>query len=176
MIGTIALGAIASLLTGDLLWGGFSLIVVVVTLLPVLATADRTAIVPWSLLFVAAIVIVARTAEFYPEATGYIAIATLALIVVVELDIFTSNELSRRFAIVFGVLTTMAIEALWIIAQYFSDRWLGTTFLTTQTELQQDITTVTVVGFTVGGLFYWYFTQSESVRPIDRESNQTETR
>lgn len=54
----------------------------------------------------------------------------------------------------------MAVEALWIIAQHYSDVWLDTEFLSSQTELQEDI--VTAVGFVLGGFYYWYFSTVES--------------
>lgn len=156
LIGVTTLWSIESFLTNAILWGGFSLLVVATALVPALSTHDWTAMVPWPLLLVAAIAIIARATDVYAETTGYLAIATLALIIVVELDTFTPVDLSRRFAIVFAVLTTMAIQALWIIAQFYSDRWLGTGFLSSQTELQQDIVIVTIVGFALGGLFDVY--------------------
>lgn len=150
-------GAIESLVTNAPLWGSFVLFVVAVSSLPAVASRDWLAVVPWPLLAVAALAVVARALELHAEAAGYLAIAMLALVIVVELDVFTPVELSHRFAVVFAVLTTMALEALWVIAQFYSDVWLGTRFLTSQTELQEDIVLVTVVGSAVGALFYWYF-------------------
>lgn len=176
MEGAIALGAAESFLTGALLWGALSLLLVGVIALPSLATRSRTAMVPWPLLGLAAFAVIARTIGFYPELAGYLTIATVALIVVVEIDVFTSVELGLRFAVGFGVLTTMATEAVWIVAQFYSDEWLGTDFLTTQTELQRDIVAVTVTGFVVGSLFYWYFTRFEPAGVVDQAADRTETR
>lgn len=131
---------------------------------------------PWPLLFGAAVAVVARTIELYPEIAGYLAITTLALLIVVELDVFTPIELGHRFAVSFGVLTTMAIEALWIVAQFYSDQWLGTEFLSTQLELQKDIVIVTMVGFVVGGLFYWYFDRFSPAGTMMRSSDRAGTR
>lgn len=175
MVAIVVLGAVESFLTSAFLWGGFSLLLVAVASLPALTTRDWMAMVPWPLLFSAAIAVVTRAVELYPEIAGYLAIATLALLVVVELDVFTPVELGRRFAVGFGVLTTMAIEALWIIAQFYSDQWLGTEFLSTQTELQGDIVTVTVVGLAAGGLFYWYFVRFEPAGTVERSSDRVET-
>lgn len=170
-MGVIALGAIGSFLTGATLWGMFALLLVTVVSLPALATRDWTAMVSWSLLSVAAVAVIARAAEYHSEAAGYVAIAALALVVVVELDMFTSVELSRRFAVAFAVMTTMALEALWIIAQFYSDKWLDTAFLTTQTELQEDIVIVTIVGFVLGGLFQLYFARVEPAGAGDRTAS-----
>lgn len=176
MIGIVMLGAAESFLMNALLWGVFSLLVVAVAAIPALTNHDWMVMVPWPVLLVAAIAVVARAAEFYSEAAGYLAIATLALIVVVELEAFTPVELSRWFAVSFAVLTTLAIQSLWIITQFYSDLWLGTAFLTTQTELQEDIVIVSVVGVIVGGIFYWYFSRFEPAGTAHRSADRTRTR
>jgi hypothetical protein len=172
----VTLVAARSLLTGALLWGGFSLLLAAVASLPALTTRDWRAMVPWPLLVSAAVALLAITVELYSETAGYLAIATLALLVVVELDVFTTVKLGRRFAVAFGVLTTMAIEALWIVAQFYSDRWFGTEFLHTQAELQEDIVIVTVVGFAFGALFFWYFDRVEPVGSAAHSSDSARTR
>ncbi|RBI58433.1 hypothetical protein DMJ13_26790 [halophilic archaeon] len=176
MIAIVALGAAESLLTTATLWGGLSLFIVAVASLPALTTRNWKEMVSWPVLSVAAVAVVARAIDVFSEIAGYVAIASLALVIVVEVDVFTPVELSNRFAVVFAVLTTMAIEALWIVAQFFSDTWLGTRFLRSQTELQEDIVIVTVVGFAVGGVFYWYFTRFEPVGAVDRPANHARTR
>jgi hypothetical protein len=166
LIGIITLSGVVSLLTGALLWGGFMLLIAFVSALPALILGDRSATVPWPLLAIPAVVAVVRLAGFHREVAGYFAIVTLALIVVIELDSFTPIELSRRFAVVFCVMVTMALEGVWIIAQSMSDRWLGTAFLTTQAELQWDIVSVTVVAMGVGVLYYGYATRFDQTRSI----------
>nr|WP_233341113.1 hypothetical protein [Haloprofundus sp. MHR1] len=175
LTGAVAMTGLTSVLTHEILWGVFSGFVAVVISLPALLTRDWTAIVSWSLLAVAAVAVLARAFDFYSNTAGYLAIAALALIIVVELDVFTSVELSRRFAIVFAVLMTMALQAVWIIAQFYSDQWLNTNFLSTQTELQNDIVTVTIVGFVLGGLFQWYFARFEPIGSVGESSKQGET-
>ena len=119
--------------------------------------------VPWPLVSIAVIAVLCGSAGFFPEIAGYVAIAALALLVAVELDVFTTVEMSRRFTVAFAVLTTLAVQGLWIIAQYYSDLWLGTDFLTTQTELQVDIVLVTLVGLAMGMIFEWYFARIQHV-------------
>lgn len=154
------------------LWGGFSLLLAVLIALPAARTRDWTAMVPWPLLVVAAIAVTFRTAGVYADTAGSIAIATLALVIVVELDVFTTVRLSRRFAVGFALLTTLALEALWIVAQFLSDLWLGTEFLRTQAELQDDILVVTVAGFAIAGLFFWYFSTFEPAGSVDGSSTR----
>lgn len=175
-LGVVALGAAGSLLSDALLWGSLSLLFVGVASVPALVTRDPTAIVPWPLLAIAGVAVVAGTIDVYPEIAGYLAVATFALLVVVEIDVFTRVELGRRFAVGFSVLATMAVEALWIVAQFYSDRWLGTEFVSTQTELQEDIVIVTAVGCALGGLFYWYLARFEPAGTADRPSSRSGTR
>lgn len=166
----VAATAVESFLTGALLWGGFALLVVAVTAIPAVSTGDLTVFVHWPLLLSAALAAIVRAFGLFPEITGYVAVATLALVVVVELDEFTPVDMSRRFAVGFAVLTTMAVQALWTIAQYASDRWVGTEFLRSQTELQWDFVAVTVVGFLMGAVFLWYFDRVDGARSADRPS------
>nr|WP_277410181.1 hypothetical protein [Natrinema longum] len=171
LTGIVVLGAIESVLTGVLLWGGFELVIVATVSVPALITGDWTAMVSWPLLAVAAFSVVASVAEFPSETVVYLAVATLALIVVVELETFASVELSRRFAVGFAMLTTMALQALWTVAQFYSDRWLGTAYLHSQTELQWDFVSVTVVGLVLGVLFQWYAGRFEPAGAVARAAN-----
>lgn len=175
LTGIVALGAIESILTGVLLWGGFELVIVATVSVPALITSDWTAMVSWPLLAVATLSVVAGVAGFPSETLIYLATATLALIVVVELETFTSVELSRRFAVVFAVLTTLALQALWTITQFYSDQWLGTEYLRSQTELQWDFVIVTIVGLVLGGLFQWYTGRFEPAGAVARAANGAES-
>ncbi|ELY63222.1 hypothetical protein [Natrinema versiforme] len=171
LIGIVALGAIESVLTGVLLWGGFELVIVATVSVPALLTGDWTAMVSWPLSAVATLSAVAGVAGFPSETVVYLTVATLALIIVVELETFASVELSRRFAVGFAVLTTMALQALWTVAQFYSDRWLETEYLRSQTELQWDFVTVTVVGLVLGGLFQWYVVRFRPAGALERATN-----
>lgn len=172
LTGVVALGAAWSALGGATLWGGFAAFVAAVMALPPLSTRDPTAMVPWPLPGVAALAVAVGASGSFLEVAGYVGVAAVAVVVVVELDIFTSVELSRRFAVAFAVLTTMALQALWTVAQFYSDRWLSTTFIRSQTDLQWDFVAVTIVGLVMGWLFQWYFARYENAdagrRPAER--------
>ena len=164
----IALAAIESYLTDAYLWGSLAVLTISVVALPAVVTSRLTAMVSWPIPFVAAVAMVLHAFELSPDVTGYVAIGTIALMLVVELDVYTEVELSRRFAVVFATMTTMSLQAFWIIAQYYSDQWLGTAFLRSQTELQWDIVYVTAVGIALGVLAEWYFDQFEPVGSFER--------
>jgi hypothetical protein len=125
-------------------------------------------IVPWLLPFGAVVAVGLQTVERYPEVAGYIAVVTLALVAVIELDRFTRVDMSRRFTVAFAVMTTMALQAVWTVVQFASDRWLGSEYLGSQTELQIDIVAVTVVALVIGGFFVWYFDRFDHAGTVDR--------
>lgn len=150
----VVLGAVWLVLEGALAWAGLAFALAVIAAVPAAITRRWTAMVPWPLLLLAAVASVA--AGDVPE-VGYLAVATGALLVVIELDSFTRVEMSRRFAVLFTVLTTLAFQAVWTVAQFYSDRLFDTDYLSTQAELQWDIVTVTVVGTVLGVVFVWYF-------------------
>lgn len=148
--------ALVNVLGGDVAWAALSLLVALVVALPALSRRDWTVMTPWILPFVAALATVGHTVGVYPELAGYVAVASFALAAVIYLDVFTPVDLSRRFAVAFVVMTTMATQGLWTVAQFYSDRWFETAYLTTQVELQWDLVAVTVVALVFGGLFELY--------------------
>jgi len=156
LTGVVFAVAIERLLAGSLLWSGAALAVAVTLSLPAVLTRDATTIVPWPLVLVAAVALVARSVYYAPEVSGYVVIAAFAVVGVVELDAFTAVDMTRRFAVAFAVLATMATEGLWTIAQFYSDRLLGTAFLQSQRELQWDLVAVTAVALVMGLCFEWY--------------------
>lgn len=158
-VGCVVLTTAAGLAANPSIWAGYALLLVVVVALPAGMNRKWTTMIHWPIAVIASMAVVLRITGVFPEAAGYIAIVTLALVVVVELDGFTSVELSRRFAVGFAVLTALAIEAVWIIAQYVADWWLATDYLTTQTALQHDIVAVSAVSLAAGVVFYWYLTK-----------------
>ncbi|WP_126661293.1 hypothetical protein [Haloterrigena salifodinae] len=175
LVTIVALGGLEDIYAGVLLWGGFELLIVAAVAAPALTTGDWTALVSWPLLAVVAFAAVAGAVVFPFETSVYITVAALALIVVVELEAFTAVKLSRRFSVGFAVLTTIALQALWTVAQFYSDRWLGTAYLRSQAELQRDFVVVTVVGLALGGIFQWYVRRFQPAGAVDRAANGAES-
>ena len=156
LVGVALAATVESGLTGALLWSLLALAFAVAVATPALLVRDATTIVPWPLVFVGAAAVAVRAAGYYPETTGLVAVAALALVGVVELDVFTEVDMTRRFTVGFAVLATMAAQALWSVAEFYSDTWLGTEFLSSQRELQWDLVAVTVVALVMGLFFNWY--------------------
>lgn len=95
----------------------------------------------------------------------YLAIAGLALIVVVELHMFTDLRLTHWFAVVLVIMTTMATAVAWSIVRWNMDRYLGMSFLLepgiTQEQanaaLMVEFVWITLAGLVAGILFDTYF-------------------
>lgn len=170
LVGIVALSAAMSLLVESLLGGVLALIAAGILAIPAVLRRDWRVMLPWPLGLVVAIGVTTRTFGIAPEVTGYVAVSSVALAAVVELDSFTDVEMSRRFSVLFGVMTTIAFQSWWTIAGYYSDQWLGTSYVLSQAELQWDLVAVTVVSLIMGTLFLWYFERIEHVgtryRPV----------
>ncbi|MBX0297946.1 hypothetical protein [Haloarcula nitratireducens] len=161
LIGVVTIAVISTAISGDYLRTVFTTVVAVVAALPALVRANHKVMVPWPLLALTTGAVVTLSFGGRPDIGTPVAVAGLALIGVAELSAFTTVEMSYRFAVGFATLTTLALQGVWIVAQFYADRWLETEYLTTQVELQVDIVIVTVIAVVVGLLFQWYVTRFE---------------
>lgn len=168
LLAVVLLAASLSVLTNAALWGVFAVFVTGLVALPALLTRDWKVMIPWPLGLFVTIPVAVRALGYLPELTGYLAISGLALVAVVEINAFTDVEMSRRIAVLFAALTTLAFQSWWIVGQYYFDRWFETGFLESQTELQWDLVAVTVVTLVMGGFFLWYFDRVEHVGSRER--------
>jgi len=125
--------AAASLATGELLWAGFAAAVAALALVPPVRFRSLRAMLPWEVLALAALPLLARTiavlAAFEGNVASYLSVAALALVVAVELHLLAPVQMSHQFAVAFVVIATMATAGAWAIVRYGSDVLLGTTLL-----------------------------------------------
>lgn len=123
----------ANLATGDLLWAGFAFTLAVLAVIPPARYRDPTAMLPWEVLLLATLPLLARTVAAFAALGGgiaaYVSVAALALVVAVELHLLTAVEMNYRFAVAFVVITTMATAGVWAVARFAADLALGTTLL-----------------------------------------------
>lgn len=158
---------IESALDLDYLWIAFVAITGMIAVIPPIASRDWRLMLPWELLVLALLPILVRGLFGGRLGTfaSSLAIAGLALIITVELHMFTTLQVTHWFAVVFVVLTTLASNAAWAIVRWSADVWLGTTFLR-KPELSQEAANaalmtefiwVTLAGFAAGVLFDAYF-------------------
>lgn len=165
LVAVLGIAAVVSLVSGALLWTGFAVVACLIVLAPAVIARDPSVVPAWTLVALVAAPVVVPLVGEEVDWIVYVALAALALLVVVEIDAFSSAELTRSFAVVFVVLTTMSVASLWGIAQFFADAALGTTYLTGQTDLMWDLVDATVVGVGAGILFDLAFRQGSVDSP-----------
>jgi hypothetical protein len=159
MIAVLAGVLVESALDYDLL----SAVIVVglgaVVLAPTVAARDWRAMLPAELVGLALLPVLVRAVfggELGTFAT-YVAIAALALVIAVDLHMFTSLRLTHWFAVVFVVMATLATAAVWTVLRWNLDQSGGTAYLTTNDALMIEWLYVTLAGLAAGLLFDGYF-------------------
>lgn len=159
LVGGAAAVAVANLAVGERLWALFALGVAVVGGFPAVARRSLRAMPPWEVLGLATLPLVARSVGdgVVSDVTTYIAVAALALLVAVELDVFTAVEMSYSFAVFFVVVTTMAAAGIWAVVRWVADIYLGTGFVTDERTLMLEFVASTVAGVGAGVVFELYF-------------------
>jgi len=130
-----------------------------VVLAPTVAARDWRAMLPAELVGLALLPVLVRAllgGELGTFAT-YVAIAALALVITVDLHMFTSLRVTHWFAVVFVVMATLATAAVWTVLRWNLDRAAGTAYLTTNDALMIEWIYVTLAGVVAGLLFDGYF-------------------
>lgn len=167
LVAVLGLVLLESLVDFDRLWILFVTVTGLIVLVPPVAYRDARVMLPWEVLLLALSPILVRGisgGEFGTFAT-YLSIAGLALVVTVELHMFTSVRMTHWFAVVFVVMTTLASAAAWAIVRWLSNRMLQTEFLSNSNltaadanaQLMTEFLWVTAAGLVAGLLFDAYF-------------------
>jgi hypothetical protein len=172
LVAFVALVAVESA-PEDLVWVGFSVAVIGVVLVPPVAYRNPRAMLPWEVLLLVALPVFGRAFATFPvssDVATYLAVAGFALVVAVELDVFTPVGMTNWFAVLFVVIATMAAAGVWAVVQYASDLFLGTRFILPAepplTEAQDeaamqammwDFVAATAAGLLAGVVFVLYF-------------------
>ena len=174
LVGVFVLVCIESVLTGDLLWAAFAATVGAVVALPAVLLRTPRAMAPAEIVLLAGLPVVGRavaTLQLTSTVATYLSIAAFALLVAVNLHLFTPVEMSVGFAVLFVVVTTLAAAGLWALARWGSDVHLGTTLLLdpgadgvlTDADLESiehalmvEFVGSGIAGLIAGLLFRWY--------------------
>ncbi|MFC7099018.1 hypothetical protein [Halobaculum marinum] len=130
-----------------------------VAVVPPLVAQRWTRTVSWPLLVIAAIPLAVGTGQpgFFGEVVIGVSVATLALLVVVALQLVTSVRMTPGFAIAFVVVATLATAGFWAVGSAASNVLFGTRFVQTNDELMYVFTAAAIAGVVAGLLFRWYF-------------------
>ena len=163
MIGLLGTVFVESALDVDYGWILFVAVVGLIVLIPPIAFRDWRVMLPWELLALALLPLLVRALFGGDVGTfaKYLSLAALALLIIVELHMFTSLSVTRWFAVAFVVLTTLAAEAAWTIFRWNADNLLDTSFLVDNETLMREWVYVTLAGLVAGVLFVGYFRQRD---------------
>lgn len=134
--------AVESFVVGDIQWGIFVAGVLVPCLLVPAAFRDPSIMLPWEVIALATLPVVGRAfATFDPasEFMLYVSVAALALVVAVELNLFTTVRMTVGFAITFVVFATLAAAGVWALVRWALDLALGTNTLLVPGETDEAI-------------------------------------
>ena len=168
----IAVGA-HEVVDGEPVWGLFVLGAAALAVIPPVAFRDPTAMLPGEVLVLASLPAIGRAlvrgtavgdVPFTGRAATYLSVASVALIVAVEMDVFTPVRMNYSFAVLFVTVSTTATAGVWAVVRYASDTLFGTRLLldgrpdhVVETALMWDFVAATVVGVGAGFLFELYF-------------------
>lgn len=152
-VGLVCVGAIVGFVVGSPVWSLFAVCIVVAITFSAVSLRNWRALTPWPLVALSSVATLAVLGGLYRERAVFLTFVAVALVIVIQLQVYTDVELSGRFAIFFAVLVTMALEAIWIVAQSLSDTLLGTRLIESQVQLQWQIVYVTGIAVLVGLLY-----------------------
>lgn len=158
---------LGQVLVSGLLWSAFALVVVVLAVLPPVVYRSRSVMLPWEVLAMATLPLIGLAIGnqlFSSPLFTYFAVAAIALVIVVELDSFTSIRMSPGFAIVLVVAATMAAAAAWELLQWYVAILLDRTYDTTNDEMMIEFLNSALAGFAAGVIFRTYFRRRVSLR------------
>lgn len=165
--------AAGNALAGELLWAGFAAALAALVLAVPVGFRTPRVMLPWEVLAIAILPLTGRTFATVPVTSAlatYLSVAAIALVVVVELQVFTPVRMTPRFAVGFVVIATLATAGAWAVARFALDSLLGTTFLldpaldeaTIERKLMFEFVYSTAAGLVAGVLFEGYFRRQRS--------------
>jgi hypothetical protein len=176
LVAVVLVDAVTEFALGELTAGVFALVVAVIAVLPAIALRNPRLMVPWEILALAALPVLGRLFAGFPvtEALAtYLAVAAVALIVAVELHVFTTVRMTLGFAIVTVVVFTTAAAGAWAVLQYAAHVLLDTAFETTNDELMREFVYSILAGCLAAAVYEFYVRRRANV---DRQPPEVEPR
>ncbi len=156
LVGVLVVLSVESLADGDLQWIIFPLMVAVLAVLPPWTRRDPREMLPWPLLAVISLPLAGRAMQVSVLGNRValaFSLAAVALLVTVELDVFTPIEMTSGFAVGFVTVGTLAAAGWWAVLLWLSDVLQGTRFLVDHDALMMGFIYAAVAGLVTGVLF-----------------------
>lgn len=172
IVGVLLIAAVADALDGSFVSAAFPLALGALVVIPPIMARSARAMLPWELVAVAALPVAGRFLLIGQELFGvtltgrvttYVAVAAVALILAVEIDVFTPVRMNHTFAVLFVVIATLAAAGSWAMLTWLSDRYLGTALMfdgrpeeVIEAAVMWDFVAATGVGLLTGIVFDRY--------------------
>ncbi len=132
VVALLAAVVVGSTFGGRPLWALFAATVAGLALLPPVVYRSVEAMLPWEILLLAALPVVGRVFATVPvtgNLANYLSVAAIALIIAIELQLFTTVRMTARFAVLFVGVMTMGTAGVWAVVRWVADQTIGTTFI-----------------------------------------------
>ncbi|SNZ06025.1 hypothetical protein SAMN06269185_1013 [Natronoarchaeum philippinense] len=167
LVTVLAAAIVGIVVNAGRLWSLFALVLLGLALIPPAAYRTPRIMLPWEVLLMAALPVVGLALGsdvLSSQFAAYFAVAAIALVIAVELQSFTTIQLSPGFAAALVVISTMAAAALWGVAQWGFDVYLDTSYITpvddpdqANANLMYEWIYSTIAGLFAGVVFTLYF-------------------
>nr|WP_277410203.1 hypothetical protein [Natrinema longum] len=179
LVVAIAAIGVAAFLTGGVLWATFAAVLVTLAVLPPIAFRSSLVMLPWEVLLLAGLPVLGLAVgsdRLTGHFTSYLSVAAIALVVAVELQLFTSVRMTPGFAVVFVVVTTMATAGLWALLRWSVAQTLGIPFTADHDAVMWEFVYSALAGLGAGVVFELYFRRfaRHDQRLRDRSATITE--
>jgi hypothetical protein len=167
LVAFVGVAAVTSFLRGDRLWAIFAVVVLGLAVLPAVAHHDATAMIPWEITVLMALPLLGRAFSTLPltnQVATYLSVAAIALVIAVELQLFTSVRMNDAFAVLFVTVATLATAGIWAVVRWASDELRGTSYLDAlgatehaiERALMIEFVASAVAGIAAGLVFAYY--------------------
>ncbi|MDY6788632.1 MAG: hypothetical protein SVV03_01580, partial [Candidatus Nanohaloarchaea archaeon] len=103
-------------------WALISLLVLSLVVVPPVSKWDLEKMIPWEILLLATLPLMGHALGVNLPASSlfyYISVASTALIITVELHMFTDIKMADWFIVLFIATSTLAVSAIWVIIRWF---------------------------------------------------------
>lgn len=159
---------------GEVTSAAFAFAVAALAVLPAISFRNPRIMLPWEILAFAALPVLGRLFATFPltEALStYLAVAAVALVIAVELHVFTSVRMTLGFAVASVIVFTTAAAGVWAIVRYAAFVFLGTPFLDTNEALMIEFIYSIVAGGFAAIVFEFYVRRTANLDRLPPEVN-----
>jgi len=120
---------------------------------------DVSALVPFEVLAFLAVPFTLKGLELgfaLSNTLNYLTAAGVALLLVSELDTFTSFKTTPSFSVLLVSFASVGVSGLWAVIRWLSDIYFGTGFLISENALMWEFSTALLAGISAGIVFRYY--------------------